>query len=211
MTLTRPALLSLFSVMAIFNEAFRTTCLVQRPVFTTTTLFSSETSDDSSSSNIQSNKDLFGGNPSAGTAVQTPSPLKSSVIQVEKYKDEAQRLRKEAAEMEVSLREEARAKGLSEDMINKLIPLRSATAPVVSSPVAAKQEEEIPKEKFLATEVRSKLGYLNAGDAVRMTSELDRVKGRGFIRLWNSKEFAVGTKFQASVTQLTSRTGIEPI
>ena len=95
--------------------------------------------------------------------MQTPSPLKSSVIQVEKYKDEAQRLRKEAAEMEVSLREEARAKGLSEDMINKLIPLRSATAPVVSSPVAAKQEEEIPKEKFLATEVRSKLGYLNAG------------------------------------------------
>lgn len=93
--------------------------------------------------------------------MQTPTPVKS-VIQVEKYKDEAQRLRKEAAEMEVSLREEARAKGLSEDMINKLIPLRSAAAPVAavsSSPV----QEEIPKEKFLATEVRSKLGYLNTG------------------------------------------------
>ena len=120
----------------------------------------SESSDDSS--NISS-KDLFGGNPStAGIAVQSPTPVKS-VIQVEKYKDEAQRLRKEAAEMEVSLREEARAKGLTEEMINKLIPLRSVTSVVAVSGAVAAKEEEIPKEKFLATEIRSKLGYLNTG------------------------------------------------
>ena len=88
-------------------------------------------------------------------------PTAKAVIQVEKYKDEAARLRKEAAEMEVSLREEARAKGLPEDVINKLIPLRSAT-PVATSVADKKVEPE--KKKYLATEIRSKLGYLNTGN-----------------------------------------------
>mmetsp|Transcript_29652 Transcript_29652/g.49606 ORF Transcript_29652/g.49606 Transcript_29652/m.49606 type:complete len:158 (-) Transcript_29652:1014-1487(-) len=53
--------------------------------------------------------------------------------------DEAARLRKEAAEMEVSLREEARAKGLPEEMINKLVPLTS------NQPKKAKKTEEEKK------------------------------------------------------------------
>ncbi len=40
------------------------------------------------------------------------------------YKDEAARLRQEAAELELALREEAREKGLPEEVINKLIPIR---------------------------------------------------------------------------------------
>jgi len=40
------------------------------------------------------------------------------------YKDEAARLRQEAAELELALREEAREKGLPEEVINKLLPIR---------------------------------------------------------------------------------------
>jgi len=35
----------------------------------------------------------------------------------------------------------------------------------------------------VASEVRRKLGYLNTGDAVRMTSELDRLKGKGEVQV----------------------------
>ena len=42
-----------------------------------------------------------------------------------------------------------------------------------------------PVEIGSESEIRSKLGYLNIGDAVRFTSELDRIKSRGYIKLWN--------------------------
>jgi hypothetical protein len=44
-----------------------------------------------------------------------------------------------------------------------------------------------------------------------MTSELDRIKGRGFLNVWNSREISSGTKFQYSNSQLTSKTSIEPV
>ena len=43
----------------------------------------------------------------------------------DRFKDEAAKLRQEAAEIELALREEARAKGVPEEMINKLIPMRA--------------------------------------------------------------------------------------
>lgn len=66
-----------------------------------------------------SNTDMFGG-PKA-----SPPPLQRAADQNSKLLDEAARLRQEASEMEVALREEARAKGVPEDMINKLIPIRN--------------------------------------------------------------------------------------
>mmetsp|Transcript_25813 Transcript_25813/g.43064 ORF Transcript_25813/g.43064 Transcript_25813/m.43064 type:complete len:456 (+) Transcript_25813:97-1464(+) len=127
--------------------------------------------------------------------------------------DEAARLRKEAAEMEVSLREEARAKGLPEEMINKLVPLTS------NQPKKAKKTEEekkidaaagIPEKKFAAPEIRKKLGYLNSGDAIRFTSELDRIKGKGLLTEWNSRE-VTDSNFAVNNLQLKSKTNINPV
>jgi hypothetical protein len=81
-----------------------------------------------------SNSDLFG-----APAIESPSaiPAKDEAVVIESRSSqaadrlltEAQRLRKEAAELEVALREEARAKGLPEEIINKLVPITAAKKP----------------------------------------------------------------------------------
>ena len=103
-------------------------------------------------------------------------------------------------------------------MINKLIPITSNRpvnagseqekskpsqiddAAVYPSPIAAEEPEVI----------RSKLGYLNIGDAVRMTSELDRLKSKGVLREWNSKSI-IESRFSMNNVQLKSKTNIEPV
>lgn len=154
----------------------------------------------SSSTDSSNNADLFGGSVAAPSKDAASSGMKPSASGSTYYKDEAARLRQEAAEMEVALREEARAKGVPEEMINKLIPLRqekSKTAPkvavaadgttVVTEDVKGGSDGDVTTKKS-SKEIRSKLGYLNAGDPVRITSELDRLKARGSLRIWNSKE-----------------------
>ena len=62
-----------------------------------------------------------------------------------------------------------------------------------------------------SAEIRGKLGYLNTGDAVRITSELDRLKGKGTLRLWNSHEKALtGARFSVNNMQLKEKAKIEP-
>jgi len=89
-----------------------------------------------------SNSDLFG-----APAIESPSiPAKDEAVVIESRSSqaadrlltEAQKLRKEAAELEVALREEARAKGLPEEIINKLVPITAAKKPpaVVVAPEA---------------------------------------------------------------------------
>jgi len=115
----------------------------------------------------------------------------------------------------VSLREEARAKGLPEEVINKLIPMTS------SKPASSKEDIGPSKDgdttddnSTIALErpdvIRSKLGYLNVGDAVRMTSELDRLKGKGVIKQWNSKSLTISS-FSMNNLQLKTKTNIEPV
>ena len=48
---------------------------------------------------------------------------KNENSRVDRFKEEAAKLRQEASEIEIALREEARVKGVSEEMINKLIPI----------------------------------------------------------------------------------------
>ena len=123
-------------------------------------------------------------------------------------------LRREAAELEIAMREEAREKGLSQEVIDQLIPMRNQD----TKPREAKKKGEgmvaVADVAAVATltpsEVRAKLGYLNTGDAVRITSELDRLKSRGALRLWNCKDVSKAS-FAANSLQLTSKTGIEPI
>jgi hypothetical protein len=121
----------------------------------------------------------------------------------EKLKQEAVKLRREATEIELSLREEARAKGISEEMINKLIPIRTQSSKLLLN-LKEKHTE------LTANEIRSRLGYLNTGDAFRMTSELERIKLNHIISKWNSKNLE-DAKFIVSNYQLKAKTNIEPI
>ena len=113
--------------------------------------------------------------------------------------------------MEVALREEARAKGLPEEMINKLMPIRAPSSDTSSSSTSV---IEAPTQlKLSAADIRKKLGYLNSGDAVRFTSELDRLRSKRIISLWNSKDLSDLSKsdFQVSNALLNRRTNIDSV
>jgi len=127
---------------------------------------------------------------------------------VDRFRDEAAKLRQEAAEIEIALREEARAKGVPEEMINKLIPIRApARSTIKSSKTSSKSKEK--NTELTANTIRSKLGYLNTGDAIRMTSELERIKSNNVISKWNSRNFE-DSRFMVSNYQLKAKTNIEP-
>jgi len=140
---------------------------------------------------------------------KTPLSLYSqdTNIRADRFKDEAAKLRQEATELEISLREEARAKGVPEEMINKLIPIRAQTLQKTAKPLPNLKEQAT---SLTAKEVRSKLGYLNAGDAIRMTSELERIKSKYVISKWNSKDLE-NPRFDVSNYRLKSKTSIDPI
>ena len=159
---------------------------------------------------MSENSNMFGGEKTVEVTkvadVASSSPAAKG-RQSQKYEDQAAKLRQEAADMEVAMREEARAKGLPEEMINKLIPLpRQPAAPKPEGIVI----EEV-KVALSAAQVRTKLGYLNTGDAVRMSSELERIKQKGNINLWNAKDIGIKPNFAVSNGQLTSRTKIDPL
>jgi hypothetical protein len=143
---------------------------------------------------------------------KTPLSLYSQDIKLraDRFKDEAAKLRQEAAELEISLREEARAKGVPEEMINKLIPIRSQTAQKLQKTAKMLPNLKEQVTALTAKEVRSKLGYLNTGDAIRMTSELERIKEKNVISKWNSKDLE-NTRFDVSNYRLKSKTNIDPI
>lgn len=126
---------------------------------------------------------------------------------VERFKDEAAKLRQEAREIELALREEARAKGIPEEMINKLIPITASTLQTTSKMLPNLNEKHI---ELTANTIRSKLGYLNTGDAIRMTSELERIKSNHIISKWNSKNLE-NSRFMVSNYQLKAKTNIEPV
>jgi len=134
-----------------------------------------------------SNDDLF-----ADTTSNTAS----------RFRDEAAKLRKEAAELEIALREEARSKGVPEEMINKLIPI------TVSKLTTNKKEKN--HKGLLAKDIRNKLGFLTSGDAIRITSELDRLKENNIITKWNSKNL-IEPYFDINNYQLKAKTNIDPV
>jgi hypothetical protein len=140
---------------------------------------------------------------------KTPLSLYSQDIKLraDRFKDEAAKLRQEAAELEISLREEARAKGVPEEMINKLIPIRAQKLQKTAKMLPNLKEQVTA---LTAKEVRSKLGYLNTGDAIRMTSELERIKEKNVISKWNSKDLEK-PRFDVSNYQLKSKTNIDPL
>ena len=162
------------------------------------------------------NADMFGSGSkrpvTAGNAGgMTPSDYNLSVDGNKgRLEGEAAKLRREAAEMELELRDEARKKGLPEQVIDKLVPLRGSAKPLKTSTGGAVAVQSKPVQTLSSGEVRKKLGYLNVGDAVRFTSELDRIKSKGILQMWNSKDVSK-TNFAVNNYQLKSKTGIEPV
>jgi hypothetical protein len=128
-----------------------------------------------------SSTDLFSA-PSPSEKEKTESP-KDSLSSKSKMESKAAALRREALELEIAMREEAREKGLPQQVIDKLIPLSSTTAtkPKVQVNAEVQSTAVITKSSMSAADIRTKLGYLNTGDAIRFTSELDRLKQRGFV------------------------------
>lgn len=175
----------------------------------------------SSSKLFSDNTDIFGSssissstNKEALDAVNDMKPGEFAISTgKDKLEDEAAKLRREAAEMELALREEARAKGLPQEVIDKLVPMRG----MAKKSVKAKNPdgtfiEEVKEftQTLSSPEIRKKLGYLNAGDPVRFTSELDRLKSNNIIGLWNS-ELENINNFAVNNYQMKSKTGIEPV
>jgi len=168
------------------------------------------------------NADLFGGGEVKGGS-RTPQVTTASVGPA-RYADEAARLRQEAAEMEMALREEARSKGVPEEMINKLIPLRGpkGVAPAAASDAATAAAADPVQVAAAAAaaialatprtpaELRAELGYFPTGDAVRFTQQLDRLKAKGIIRGWNSKAQPMRGDFSVTQTTFKMKTGLEP-
>ena len=90
-----------------------------------------------------------------------------------------------------------------EEKVTGVAPIKSA--------VGGSEMAEVPEASMPSTQIRSKLGYLNTGDAVRITSELDRLKNKGVLRLWNSHEEALSSaRFSVNNMQLKEKAKIEP-
>ncbi|KAJ1430084.1 hypothetical protein B484DRAFT_347856, partial [Ochromonadaceae sp. CCMP2298] len=151
----------------------------------------------------------------AGTAVVDVVETKQAARYGD-LKDQAAKLRREAADMEVALREEARAKGLPEEMINKLIPISKAPKTALDRKAEREEKEaaavavtsEAVASGMTANEVRAKLGYLNTGDAVRFTTELNRIKAKGVLSQWNSFDLSAQTGISETETSETGTSAI---
>lgn len=121
--------------------------------------------------------------------------------------------------MEIAMREEARQKGLPEEVINKLIPMRPQTpvkAPVATAAdgntpaVAVEPEVEEPKKRFSREDVLGKIGFLSIGNPIQFTNEMNELSARRYTKVWNSHDFGARPNFQLNSYQLTSKTGIDP-
>ena len=127
-----------------------------------------------------SNSDMFGGDGGEKRA-SSGTPMRSVAAQNVRLVDEAAKLRQEAAEMELALRDEARAKGVPEEMINKLIPIRNPKGTSIqpatdATNVPTGTASDAPPVVALSAEaIRAKLGYIVTGDALGMTRQLDQV------------------------------------
>lgn len=148
--------------------------------------------------------ELFGGTKVVKDPIIEKHENALSNSQSDRFKLEAQKLRKEAAELEVALREEARSKGIPEDMINKLVPIQQNT-----QKIKAENLEEKIIEKKSADLIRSKLGFLSIGEPVRFVTDLQRIKSRGYLNLWDS--FELDSNYNVNDYQLKSKTSIDPI
>ena len=171
------------------------------------------------------NADMFGSS-STTAVVDEPKPDPSASnpansgtttsVQSGRLLTEAQKLRKEAADLEVALREEARAKGLPEELINKLVPLNS-NKPTKEAKQQLQQQSTQEKElsdskitKQPMEKIRKRLGYLSPGDAVKFTTDLDRLKISGSLSLWNSVVLPSNTFNSVNEYQLQSKSNIDP-
>ena len=166
------------------------------------------------------------------TTHQTVKPKFGTIADAQsRLTGEAARLRQEAAEMEIAMREEARQKGLPEEVINKLIPMRTQTPAVAPVPVVVSSSDGTPttssssssvtatteseaaggsSKRYSKEEVLGKIGFLSMGNPIQFTNEINDLAARRYTSIWNSYDLGNRPSFQLNSYQLTSKTGIDP-
>lgn len=173
-----------------------------------------------------SNVDIFSSGPAFTKADETSSISNLQVSNEEKsnkgndddmattflsrdkiYKQKAERLRQEAKDMESNLIEEARARGVPEDIINQYLPQKKNNT---ASSDGTKSSASVPLKRISYEELMEKLQYVEIGDALKMTSAMDKLKLDRSVTLWNSKSID-GNSFSVSNSLLKIRTSIDPV
>ncbi len=117
--------------------------------------------------------------------------------------------------LEMSLRQEARDKGMSEDQINKYIPMG---APRASNPDFNVDDQQVlllaNRTYHNKSTIVESVSSARVGDPVSFTMQLDKLKEDRLLYLWNSsrvlRQGGYASSFSTSATQLTVQTGIEP-
>ena len=105
---------------------------------------------------------------------QTQVPTKIKYQQ--KYVTMAQRLREEATEMEIALREDSLVSSPVSTSIPLALEISTATTLEQQYTTTTAAGGALP-----VADLRSKMSYLSIGDAVRVSYELDRLKSKGRI------------------------------
>lgn len=185
-------------------------------------------------SSPNNNVDMFGGatkeTATESSTVATAGPTNSILQARSKLKDDAARLRQEAAELEVAMREEARTKGVPEEMINKLIPLRNprpstppdSAVPQSTTSLTPENLAKMPSmeisttasnmepQSILSSTLLPQLGELKTGDPVQFSRQLKYLVGKRVISKWNTADIGNRPSFQANNYQFKSRADIDP-
>eukprot|EP01031_Cornospumella_fuschlensis_P032481 gene32481-39270_t len=121
------------------------------------------------------NPAVFTEEQSASSLFSEQSEQSNSEKQADRLKGAADRLRREAAAMEVALVEDAKAKGIPEEIIKQYVSIRQPSSKPTEQVAPAKKAERVPSTP---QEVRARLSYLPIGDAARMTSEMTKLKDK---------------------------------
>ena len=103
---------------------------------------------------LNDNADMFGGASSSAVDPMPAALAKSALTSSgDKLKDQAINLRRDAEEVDIVLREEARSKGLPKEAIEQLIPLRNKAVKLSASNTETVIVSEV-KKKFFASDIR---------------------------------------------------------
>lgn len=126
------------------------------------------------------------------------------------FLDKASRLRQEAEMMEVALYEEAKAKGIPEELIQQFIPKPKAAARSAAQPVVVVDDVPAPAQAAVPFNPAIEIDRVAVGDPSGCTERLNELKAVGRLRLWDSFPIPGDTPLKATATLLQVKTGIEP-
>eukprot|EP01039_Chlorochromonas_danica_P003669 gene3669-4015_t len=166
-----------------------------------------------SNDKYQSNKEPLQSSSANAATVQVPQDELMpgfAAPRADSFLDKASRLRQEAEMMEIALYEEAKAKGIPEELIQQFIskPKASIKSPV--QPVIVVDDVPAVAQAAVPFNPAIEIGLVAVGDPLRCAERLNELKAVGRLRLWDSFPIPVDTPLKATATLLQVKTGIEP-